>query len=175
MVRNSNWKNGLSLYSHDLQISADSYDLENNLGVELYRAGRRDEAKPHFMRSTELAEDWWINWNNLGVVVEEEGDLETATRYYQKSIDHGQYFLAYQNLARIKTKQDPEAAVVFIKESLRLLPYNADLYKWWGIAEYQLGNKELALQAVEISFNLLPVSETAQLYQLMEEDGELKL
>ncbi|MBU0579497.1 hypothetical protein KKE34_00450 [Patescibacteria group bacterium] len=174
MVRNRNWRDGLTLYSHDIKIAVDSFDLENNFGVELYRVGRKEEAKVHFTRSTELADHWWTNWSNLGVIIEEEGDLETAAVYYQRAIDNGQYFLAFQNLARVKALRNPEAAIVFIKDSLELLPYNAELYKWWAVAEYELENKDAALQILQRSFELAPSQKTAQLYWLMDQGEELE-
>ncbi len=50
IIRLSDWRNGLTLYSHDIKLSKNSYDAENNYGVELLRAGRLDEAKLHFKK-----------------------------------------------------------------------------------------------------------------------------
>jgi hypothetical protein len=51
--RISDWKNGLTLYSRDILYSRNSFDLENNLGVELFRKGDIDNARMHFKKSTE--------------------------------------------------------------------------------------------------------------------------
>lgn len=173
LSRIQNWQNGLILFAHDVQLEPNSFDLTNNYGVELYRAGDDQTAKQYFERSTQLAPHWWTNWNNLGVLLEAEGDLESAEEYYQRAIDQGNYPLAYGNLARLKVRQDPMAAVPFIEESLKLLPYNSELYQWLAVAQYKLGDKQAALESLELSYRLLPLEKTARLYQLMEADQDL--
>lgn len=128
-IRTFDWRNGLTLYSHDVKISKNAFDLENNFGVELFRVGRFDEAKIHFENSTELASYWWTNWNNLGVVYERKGELGKAATYYKKAIDNGNYYLAYENYAGILIKQDKkkEAKEFLEKEALPRLPYNQKL------------------------------------------------
>lgn len=129
VVRNFDWKNGLILFSHDIKISKNAFDLENNLGVELFRVKKFDGAKIHFERSTQLAPNWWTNWNNLGVVYEKKGDLNKAKQYYQKAIDNGDYYLAYENLAiiLIKQKKFKEAQGFLEKDALLKFPNNERL------------------------------------------------
>lgn len=127
-VRIQDWRDGLTLYQHDQAIMPNSFDLENNLGVELYRVGRISQARAHFAKSTEIAPNWWTNWNNLGVIVEAEGDLDLALSYYQKAIDNGGYYLAYGNYGRVLIKQERYAeAREFVKNSLQLYPANSTL------------------------------------------------
>lgn len=133
VVREFDWRDGLSLYSHDIKNSRNSFDLENNLGVELFRVGDFKNAKIHFQRSVELSPQWWTNWNNLGTILEREGDLEKAQEYYRRSIDNGQYYLAFENYAGIliKQKKFAEAKVFLEKEALPRLPYNSRLQEMW--------------------------------------------
>jgi len=139
-VRIANWRDGLTLYQHDSQIMPNSFDLQNNLGVELYRSGDLSGAKVHFSRSVKLSPTWWINWNNLGVVIEADGDLDTALAYYRRSIDNGQYYLAYGNYARVLLKQSKwQEARLFLEDSLRLYPHSQnlkDLYRYERINEH---------------------------------------
>ena len=129
----------MTLYSHDIQIMSESFDLQNNYGVELYRARRYDEARVYFEKSTVTAPTWWTNWNNLGVIIEQEGDLDTALTDYRRAIDNGQYYLAYENYARILLKQNKwQEARLFLENSLRLFPNNQnllDLYRYERINE----------------------------------------
>lgn len=139
IIRNSNWQNGLTLYSHDIQISKPNFDLENNVGVELYRTGQVADAKKHFENSTILAPYWWTNWNNLGAMIEAEGNLPKAEEYYRKSIANGNYYLAFENLARILLKQEKfEEARNFAKDSLLRLPNNPILQSVLATAEQKL-------------------------------------
>lgn len=132
-VREFDWRDGMTLYSHDIAISKNAFDLENNLGVELFRIGDYSEAKVHFEKSVQLSPQWWTNWNNLGAVYEREGDATTAARLYRRSIDNGQYYLAYENYAAIliKLKKYQEAMDFLEKEALPLLPYNQRLQQFY--------------------------------------------
>lgn len=171
IIRNTNWKNGLTLYSHDINISKDAFDLENNLGVELYRAGRFDEAEIHFQNSTKLAPGWWTNWNNLGAMFERRNDLNTAKIYYQKAIDNGQYYLAYENLAKIYLRTDtPENTVVFTEKSLRILPNNYNLWFTLSVAEYKLGNKDKALIAARNAYLLNQNQQNLYIYSQLSQN-----
>lgn len=138
-VRIQNWRDGLTLYSHDAEIMQNSFDLENNLGVELYRVGQMSEAKDHFTKSTELSPTWWTSWNNLGVIVEAEGELDLALSYYKKAIHNGNYYLAYGNYARVLIKQKKhDEAKVFLQNSLKLYPSNAtllELYRYLSMLD----------------------------------------
>ncbi len=128
-IREFDWHDGLTLYSHDINVSRNAFDLENNLGVELFRIGKFEEAKVHFEKSTQLSPQWWTNWNNLGAVYEREGDATTAARLYRRSIDNGQYYLAYENYAAILVMlgRKDEAKTFLEKEALPRLPYNQRL------------------------------------------------
>ncbi len=126
--RNADWKNGLTLYGHDIQYSKNSYELENNYGVELFRNGQIDQAKAHFEKSIELVPDWPFPHNNLGATEESFGNLEKAEQEYKKAIEHSDYYLAYENLARLLIKMEKyEEAEAFIKKSLLKLPQNINL------------------------------------------------
>ncbi|MDP3917747.1 MAG: tetratricopeptide repeat protein [Candidatus Woesebacteria bacterium] len=127
-VRSFDWKSGLTLYSHDVKIVKNDFNLENNLGVELYRIGKFNEAKDHFQNSVNLAPLWWTNWNNLGAIYERENDLDKALDYYKKAIDNGNYYLAYENYAKILIKQKKfNEAEEFIKDTLKYFPNNQNL------------------------------------------------
>lgn len=128
-VRSLDWYNGLTLYSHDAKILPNDFNLENNLGVELYRIGKKDEAGIHFQTSVDLAPNWWTNWNNLGVYRQDQGDLTGAEADYKKAIDNGNYYLAYENYARILIKEGKitEAKDFLENKALKYFPENQNL------------------------------------------------
>ncbi|MEK9130191.1 MAG: hypothetical protein AAB526_02240 [Patescibacteria group bacterium] len=128
-IRTLDWKNGLTLYSKDIITVVGSFDLENNLGVELYRNGDYKNAKIHFEKSTKIAPFWWTNWNNLGVSFENEKNFSKAVDCYQKAIDNGQYFLAYENMAKtlVFYGKDREKTEKFLQTALKLFPINNTL------------------------------------------------
>lgn len=175
IIRNTNWKNGLTLYSHDILFTHGSFDLENNLGVELFRVGKFDEAKIHFENSTKIAPYWWTNWNNLGVMFEREKDYKKAFEYYQRSISNGSYYLAYENIAKLLfTQNKPKEAKEFIENSLKILPNNANLWLNLAYSEYKLGNKDQALQAAQNAFILSPSQQTSYIYTKLKNNLPLE-
>jgi len=129
-IRTLDWQNGLTLFGHDIKKTS-SFDLQNNLGVELFRAGRFDQAKKYFEISTNLAPYWWVNWNNLGAIYEREKNYEKAVKYYQKAVDNGQYYLAYENLAKLLVLHgnDQKKTEEFLQKALELFPENMNLQR----------------------------------------------
>jgi len=124
--RTLDWQDGLTLFVHDEPLARGNFDFENNLGVYYYRAGKPKLAGVHYRRSTEIAPHWWTNWNNLGVVYQQEGNLLAAERSYLKAIKNGDYYLAYENYASLLLRQKKFAKLkVFLeKQALPRFPYN---------------------------------------------------
>ncbi|MFA5933207.1 MAG: tetratricopeptide repeat protein [Microgenomates group bacterium] len=175
IIRNGDWKDGLTLYSHDVLFSTNTFDIENNFGVELFRAGRFEEAGKHFEASTKIAPNWWTNWNNLGAVEERNGNLENAKKYYQKAIDNGRYYLAYQNLAKIYLIKDgPEKSKVFCEESLKSLPNNAELWAILAISEYKLNDHDKAVKAAQNAYTLEQSQQNAYVYSRLMQNLPLE-
>ena len=137
IIRVLDWKNGLTLFSHDIAISQNAFDLENNLGVELFRAGQFEAAKPHFETSIKLAPYWWSNYNNLGAYYNRRGNLVQAEKLYKKAIANSDYYLAYINLAGILLRQEKfeEAQQFLEQEALPRFPHNPELLKFWQYAQ----------------------------------------
>jgi len=168
-IRTFDWRNGLTLFSHDIKLSGKSFNLENNLGVGLFRTGRVEEAAIHFENSTKLAPYWWTNWNNLGVIYERQKDFERAGKSYQKAIDNGKYYLAYENLAGLflNHKKSPKEAKEFIEKSLIDLPNNWKLHYILALSELQLENREPAIQSARKAYQLSPNEQTYRLLKNM--------
>lgn len=154
IIRNADWKNGLTLFSHDALYSQNSFDLENNLGVELFRAGKLAEAKVHFENSIELQPKWYFAYNNLGVVYERGGSYSEAKELYEKTLSMSDYYLAYQNLAALLLKEDPKKAEDFTQEALKKLPGNPQLWLVLAVAQDKLGKKKEAERSYSVYLSL---------------------
>lgn len=128
MMRNADWKDGLTLYRHDRAVSINSFDLENNLGVELFRIGRYNEAKTHFERSLALQPTWYFAANNLGAVYQRQGDTKRAKELYLQALSASDYYLAYENAASLMLREgNLEEARAFTEYALKKLPGNQTL------------------------------------------------
>lgn len=175
LVRNTNWYSGLSLYSHDINYSQNSFDLENNLGVELFRIEEYKSAKKHFERSIALQPKWHFAYNNLGVVYEKEGDTQKAKEMYQKTLELSDYYLAYENLAKILVVNDDlKDTAGFAQQALQKLPNNSTL--WWvlAIAQYKMDDKSSALVSAKNAYLLQPNQQTFYVYEQLRNGRELE-
>jgi hypothetical protein len=130
--RTLDWRDGYTLYSHDLALLPDSFDLQNNLGVELFRRGNIAEARVHFERSVELAPHWTTNWNNLGAAYQRQGDIARAEAAYFKSVQNGAYLLAYENYAGLLLTENKitEAREFLEQRALPRFPGSARLQEF---------------------------------------------
>lgn len=126
LVRSYDWRNGFTLYTHDIEINPEAFDLQNNVGVELFRAGNWQQAKIHFEKSIALMPDWPVNWNNLGVAYERAGDFSQAEAIYKKVTETSTYYLAYENYFKILIQQGRrEEAKNFVEtRALKIFPLN---------------------------------------------------
>ncbi len=138
IIRNSDWKDSLTLFSHDIKYSKNSFDLENNYGVALFREGNYDEAMVHFKKSMELQPGWTFNHNNLCAVFQRQGKLEEALVECKKSMGLEDYYLAYENTGVVLIKlQRLDEAEDFLSNALLKFPHNANL-KWQLALVYYL-------------------------------------
>ena len=162
MVRNLNWRDGLTLYGHDIQYNLNNSSLENNYGVELFRIGKMDEAANHFQKSVDANAKWEVSLNNLGVIYERQNNLDKASEYYQQSIKAGDYHLAYENMAGILIKQNKfKEAQQFLASALKKYPYNETLQASMAVAYYNLGDNVNAKNWASAVYANNPSNQTA--------------
>lgn len=157
MVRNANWNNSYSLFSHDALINKNNFYLENKLGIELYLLGKNKEAKNHFQRSIDLLPTASA-FSSMGLVFMREGNLPQAEKYLDKAIQRdGNYYPAYHNKAYVLLKENnPQKTLEVAQQGLRIFPNNDQLWILSALAEYKLGYKQKAIQAIARAYNLLP-------------------
>jgi len=176
IIRNQNWKNGLTLYTNDIQLNPEAFDLQNNYGVELFRSGKKDEAKIHFENSIALAPNWTTNYSNLGVIYERLGDEEEAEKLYKKTLENGDYYLAVENLASLYFRQKKYSEVItFCEEQIKYRPYNLKLNYTLAISLYQTGKITEGLKYIRITYQLYPDTQVKNILTIMEQGKELKL
>lgn len=152
IVRNSNFYNDTTLYSHDLRVIPNNYVLENTLGVAYLFNDDLNAAKVHFERSIYLNKHSQ-SWNGMGIIHAKSGDLKKARQYFLNSIklsNHGEYTLAYDNLVRIDLLLNnlPEARQMG-KQAVTKFPHEATFWLLLAITEYKLGNEHEALLNVQ--------------------------
>ena len=174
--RNLDWKNGYTLYSADIKVNPESFDLSNNVGVELFRVGQKDEAKFYFEKSIGLQPKWHFAYNNLGVVYDDKGELQKAEELFKKTLENSDYHLAHINLCRLYTikMKDFQKAEESCDLSARKLPDNLQLWFYLAIAKYQNNKQAEALQLAQALVQRAPSNETKYVLEKISKKEKLE-
>lgn len=176
-IRTFDWRDITTLYGHDIKINRDSFDLENNYGVALYRAGKYDEAATYFQRSIELAPYWYTSWHNIGLIYERDKKIESAREAYQKTIElSGGAYFGYISLARLNLMYgEAKEAEAIVQQALKRYPKNSELWLLLALSEHRLNNKDAATQAAQQAFNLSRGSKEAFVLESLAKDQPIDL
>ncbi|OGK18196.1 hypothetical protein A3G67_01110 [Candidatus Roizmanbacteria bacterium RIFCSPLOWO2_12_FULL_40_12] len=171
VVRNADWNSNRTLFFHDITVSKDSFDIENNVGAIYASEGKWDKALAHFKNSARLAPYRAEVWNNLGAIYQIKGDVQQAKRDYEQAISIGQENTAYGNLAQILYyHENSETAYYFILRALKKHPLNAKLWFYLSLIEYDKGNYQKALEAASLSYSLEPNILNREIYTHLQKN-----
>jgi tetratricopeptide (TPR) repeat protein len=153
-IRNTNWLDEFTLYTHDLKIESQSFDLENQLGIVYFRRNNLKEAKLHFEKSILL---WQCSQaqNNLGYLNQQLGNFAVAEENYIKAVSCSGEYKSYGNLVLLLYKENNlDLAEHYVKQGLINYPNGAALYYILGLIQYKKGDKENALKNLDIGYKL---------------------
>lgn len=155
-IRTRDWKDNLTLKQHDIKIS-DNFIMEQNLGIELLRVKKYDEAEMHIRQAKELNPNLSI-FNSLGNIYAAKGDFKKAKEYYSNAlIFQKDQYTAYQNMAALLfLKENPADAKKFTEEALVKFPKSVNLWITLAYANLKLNDKNAALSAAQKAYSLFP-------------------
>lgn len=182
IIRNSNFKDEITLYTHDSAIYND-WKLENDLGSDYARIGDMKNAYIHFKRSYELSPTPW-NIYHLGLYYENSGDTKKAIVYYSNALNAHKALAKESNLeynlylhlsnASILAG-NYSAAIEYAKAGIKYYPESSDLWVALAVGEYLTHNKQNALQASIRAKELSLNSKTTYLYKQIADNKPLNL
>lgn len=186
IIRNNDWKDNKTLYSHDISVS-DNYQLETSLGSEYYGVGDYPEALKYYKRSAAIL-PYGINLANIGSTYEMLGKRKLASQYFSEVIhDYGHessyplgapVFLedSYLGLSRISLLSgNYNTSKVTAINGLRTFPDSPYLWVILAIAEYKQHNQKGALMASQNALKLQPGQETNQIYWEIDNDRSITI
>ncbi|HVA96447.1 MAG TPA: hypothetical protein VND99_02220 [Candidatus Acidoferrales bacterium] len=164
IVRNTNWFNEKTLYTHDITIAKQSFDLENQLGNVYFQEHNNKEAIIHYRRSIDL---WNCSdaLNNLGYLDQSTGNIQAAEQNYLQSVQCSGGYKDYGNLILLLVKLHKlDLAEKYTKEAIVKYPNGAGLYFILGVIDDKKGNKQEALKNLGIGYQLSHDPQIAQAY-----------
>ncbi|MBI4009493.1 tetratricopeptide repeat protein [Candidatus Roizmanbacteria bacterium] len=127
-LRNFDWKNDLTLYSHDIKYTKKNFVLDNSLGAALISLGHYREAKPYILSSIKSYR-YYANLNNLAIIYTHEKNYKQAKEYLNLAIKDSNNEQAYENYANFLLHYDDiKEAEAFTKKALIIFPKDANLW-----------------------------------------------
>ncbi len=136
-VQLSYWRNGVTLFTHTLNVTGDNYLAHNQLGVAYGAAGDSRRAADEFRRAIELAPDYALAHYNLGGTLAENGKLSDAVVEYQKAIALAPgYYRTHNNLGYVLFKLGKiDQAEAAYRDAIHFQPQSGESH--WNLAMLQ--------------------------------------
>ncbi len=174
IVRNSNWHNNMTLFTHDSQVM-DNYLLEDFLGTEFFYRKQYQQSLEHYYKTLRLypREDAYLS---IATVYKYSGNFGEAKEFYNRAIKNQKNYLldSYRNLSAVMLIDDPpEQSKEFITNALKKYPDDNRLWAYYSLAEYKLDNHAEALIASEKAKNIKSDALTEYVYSAIMQNQSI--
>ena len=154
------WQDTETLCRHMIRVAPRAAVLHTDLGDELRRQGRIDEAVTSFRRALELDANWYDAHNGLGLALLRQNRPTDALRHFElaATLDpHRGAAFAGRGAALAQLDRLDEAFSAF-QQSLERDPYIADTHANMGAILARRGDLAAAVQRYEEALRLQPES-----------------
>lgn len=166
IVRNTDWRDGLTLFSHDIQINPDSFDIHVKLAAELSRAGRYDEALAHARRAVALEPDDITSLGTVATLLLQRKQLTEAVGYLQQLLTYdADNYNGFTNLSYAFLRMnDNNSAKTYALRGLERYKEDPSLKLFLSIAEYRLGDWQSAVNDAAFAHSALQNENSRYVY-----------
>lgn len=157
IARNADYHTALSIWSDTVVHRPDNPRAQLNLGVELFNAGRTEEAMTHFLRATELKPDYALAHYHLALAWQKDAHSPEALAEYEIAARLAPANADVQvNLANLLVNSGrAEEALPHYQAALQLTPA-ADIHFDLAQALASLGRADEAAFYFEAALRLAP-------------------
>jgi len=152
------WKDTEQLLTHAVRVTSGNWLAHNNLGGELLRQGRVDEAIEHFNHALDIYPDYADPEFGLGVAMALEGRTNEAILHYTQAVRLEPDFAnAHNNLGLALLSQwQVGPAVDHLAQAVRLRPASAEMHFNLGLGLSRRGEKQEAIAHFSRAVRLKP-------------------
>jgi tetratricopeptide (TPR) repeat protein len=152
------WKNSVTLFEHDLKVTAGNYVAHNNLGLALDERGDTQDAIRHYQEAIRIYPDFAYAYISSGISAYHHGKIQDAISYYQKGLSldptlsraHFElgniYFLTHQT----------GSAIVQYAKAIQLRPKYVEAVTNLAIALLVTGKKKESLELFNEALRINP-------------------
>jgi tetratricopeptide (TPR) repeat protein len=147
-MRNEDYRSGLTLWSDTVAKRPDNPNARNNLGLELFRAGRAEEAIAQYEAAIALQPAYPGALSNLGNALDRIGRTPEAIQAYEKAVAlEPNFAAAHYNLAKALDRSGRISdAIEQYRETIRIKPDFSDVYVDMGDDLSQSGSVDEAVR-----------------------------
>ncbi len=123
-----------------------------------YNQDKKDKAKAYYEQANKLPPGYASAHNNLGVIYEDEGDVNRAIAAYERAIDLDKMFtVSYNNLARLYRRQErTDEVIALYKRALKYSPTDPSIHNDLGLIYNDQNWLEDAIEEYKTAINLSP-------------------
>jgi len=152
------WRDGLTLFGHDLAVTSGNYLAHNNLGVALMDRGDYPSAERHFLEALRIRPGLADARNNLGILRTLQGKNGEAALHFREVIRiRPDYPGARRRLGDLLLRAGQASeAIACYREALARTPDDPELHNNLAVALASEGRKGEAIGHLERALALRP-------------------
>jgi tetratricopeptide (TPR) repeat protein len=152
------WKNSETLWTHTLACTADNDVAHLNLGVDLAKKARVDEAIAHYQKALQINPRYAQAHFNLGNALRKKGSVDEEIAQYQMALqikpNHAQ---ARNNLGNVFDEQGRlDEAIAQFQKALQIQPDYADAHYNLGVSLRKQGRLDEAIAQYQKALQIQP-------------------
>jgi protein O-mannosyl-transferase len=159
------WHDGVTLFTHAIQVTEDNFVAHDNLGVELDRLGRPEEALAEYREALRIRPGDRHGEENFAQASFAEGerllghgDVHSALAAFRDGLryrPHNALALMSLGVALARSGQPVEAGKAF-EDSLQSDPLSVEAHYDLGLVQQALGAYSKALESYDAALSLKP-------------------
>jgi tetratricopeptide (TPR) repeat protein len=165
VIRNTAWKDNITLFADTVKKVPDGATPHNNLGHAYESNGQLDKAIVHYRMAVKLKPDYVDAYTNLGNAYDSAGLTDMAIEQYQTALrlkpdsaeTHFNLGVAYEI-----PKGRPEMAIEHYQIALRIKPHFAEPHFGLGRVYLKQGALDMARKEFETGLSIKPDDYRAQ-------------
>jgi tetratricopeptide (TPR) repeat protein len=123
----SYWHDSLTLWRHAIDCTEANAPAHNNLGIELDRLGRLNEAMAEYQKAVEINPAYTEAHSNIGVILEKRGQSAEAIAEYQKALEINPLYVKAMDDLGVALQQEGrlDDAIALYRRTIEIDPSHA--------------------------------------------------
>lgn len=152
------WRSSVELWKHTIAVTGENYLAENNLGWDLDREHRPEEAIPHYLEAIRLSPGFIGGHTNLALALAEIGRGDEAIAQFEQALrldPRNELVHLHLGFALTRSGRLDEAAAHF-EEAIRLKPDYVEAHNGLGLVLARKGDLDGAIRQYNEALKFLP-------------------